>query len=79
MSKYFSVDGYWKDDKVEFEGNIIKEFDDAEESEELDDMIFFYGLDEEEIKKSIEQGEEEDEENGLEFVITSYVEINFPN
>jgi hypothetical protein len=27
MSKYFSIEGYWKDDKSEFEGFIVKEYD----------------------------------------------------
>ena len=44
MSKYFSIDGYWKDDKSEFSGYIVKEFDDVEEDEDRDNKIFFYGL-----------------------------------
>ena len=70
MSKYFNVSGYWKDDKSEFYGCIIKEFDDVEEDEELDDQIFYYGLSEEDLKNS-------SEDDGLEFVITDYEEIDW--
>lgn len=70
MSKYFSINGYYKDDKSEFEGYIIKEYDDVDE--ELDDLIFFYGLSESNIKQAIDDGGEDI----LDFVITSYYEIN---
>jgi hypothetical protein len=70
MSKYFSINGYYKDDKSEFEGYIIKEYDDVDE--ELDDLIFFYGLSESNIKQAIDDGGEDI----LDFVITSYDEIN---
>jgi len=70
MSKYFSINGYYKDDKSEFEGYIIKEYDDVDE--ELDDLIFFYGLSENNIKQAIDDGGEDI----LDFVITSYYEIN---
>ena len=70
MSKYFSINGYYKDDKSEFEGYIIKEYDDVDE--ELDDLIFFYGLSESNIKEAIDDGGEDI----LDFVITSYYEIN---
>jgi len=72
---YFSINGYWKDDKGNFEGYIVREFDDAigdEPNEDglTDDDIFYYGLSELEIKESIENaGVDED---ALEFVITSY-------
>jgi len=69
MSKYFSIDGYYKDDKSEFNGYIVKEYDDVDE--ELDDLIFFYGLSEEDIKDAIEDGGDDI----LDFVITSYEEI----
>ncbi len=74
MSKYFSINGYYKDDKSEFEGLIVKEYDDAEEDESRDDQIFFYGLSETDIQQAIIDGGEDDI---LEFVITSYEEINF--
>ena len=69
MSKYFSIDGYYKDDKSQFNGYIVKEYDDVDE--ELDDLIFFYGLSEEDIKDAIEDGGDDI----LDFVITSYEEI----
>ena len=77
MSKYFEIDGYYTDDKSEFSGYIVKEFDDCEENEDRDDEIFFYGLSEAAI-----QGIIEDERNGvtsclLDFTITNYREIDF--
>lgn len=72
MSKYFRISGYWKDDKSEFEGHIVKEFDDVEEKESDDNLIFYYGLGEEELKNS-------SEDDALEFVVTNYEEIDFCN
>ena len=69
MSKYFSISGYWKDDKSEFSGYIVKEFDDAEQDEALDSQIFYYGLSEDDLKSSCE-------EDALEFVVTHFEEIN---
>lgn len=40
MSKYFEISGYWKDTLENFEGYVVKEFDDAEETEALDDLRF---------------------------------------
>ena len=70
MSKYFEISGYWKDDKSEFSGYIVKEYDDSEENDELNDLIFYYGLGENDIKYSIDTGGNDQ----LDFVITSYVE-----
>ena len=77
MSKYFEIDGYYIDDKSEFSGYVVKEFDDVEEDEDLDNKIFFYGLSEKDIKGVIE-----DEKNGVfsscvDFTITAYREIDF--
>jgi hypothetical protein len=73
MSKFFKIDGYYKDDKSEFSGLIVKEFDDAEEDENRDNQIFFYGLSETDIQQAIaDKGDDT-----LEFVITSYEEITF--
>lgn len=66
-SKYFSIDGYWKDDNYEFRGYIVKEFSDIDEAE--DNIIFYYGLAENEIREIIEKGSE------LDFAITSVSEI----
>lgn len=71
MSKYFSIDGYWKDDKSEFYDYIVKEYDDSEGDEELDALIFYFGMGENEIKDAIAMGENTTDE----FVITSYKEI----
>jgi hypothetical protein len=71
MSKYFKIAGYFKDDKSEFDDYIVKEYDDAEEDEDRDLQIFYYGLSENEIIQAIADGED----NGiLDFVITSYEE-----
>lgn len=71
MSKYFIIDGYWKDDLLEFRDCIVREYDDSAEDQELDDEIFYYGLSEAEILESINNPDE----SGLEFVITNYKEI----
>lgn len=68
ISKYFKISGYWKYDKSEFDGHIVKEFNDVEERESDDNLIFYYGLSEENLKNS-------NEDDSLEFVITSYEEI----
>jgi hypothetical protein len=73
MSKYFSIDGYWKDDKSEFSGNVVKEYDDAEEDEEADNSIFYYGMSEAEIQDAIANPDG----NVLEFVITSYKLLSY--
>ena len=66
MSKYFSINGYWKDDLTSFVGAVVKEYDDVEKDD--DDIIFYYGLSEKEIEEAIKNPAE----SGLEFVITSY-------
>lgn len=52
---------------------IVKEYDDAEEDESRDDQIFYYGLSETEIQQAIADGGDD----MLDFVITSYEEIDF--
>jgi hypothetical protein len=73
MSKYFSIDGYYKDDKSEFSGLIVKEYDDAEEDENRDDQIFYYGLSDNDLKHSVDTGGND----MLDFVVTSFEEIDF--
>lgn len=70
MSKYFIIDGYWKDDLLEFRDFIVREYDDIVDDEE-DNEIFYYGLSEAEILESINNPDE----SGLEFAITNYKEI----
>lgn len=70
MSKYFIIDGYWKDDLLEFRDFIVREYDDIVDDEE-DNEIFYYGLSEAEILESINNPDE----SGLEFVITNYKQI----
>jgi len=72
MSKYFEISGYWKDDRSEFEGLIVKEFDDVIEGE--DDDVFYYGLDENSIRIAIVEGKN-GVSDGLDFVITEYKEV----
>lgn len=62
--KVFEVNGYWKDDSTEFEGELIAEFDDVPDGWNDEDFLFF-GLSEEDLINS-------STEDGLEFVITSY-------
>ena len=73
MSKYFSINGYWKDDKSEFEDYIVKEYDDVESDEQADDRIFYYGLSENDLNHSIVTGGND----ALDFVVTSFKQINF--
>jgi hypothetical protein len=73
MSKFFKINGFWKDDLSSFEGFIVKEFDDVEIDETHDEQIFFYGLSETEIKEAIENPEG----SSLAFTITSYEETDF--
>lgn len=70
-SKYFSVSGYWKDGKTEFENYTIKEFDDVDENEDRE--IFYYGLSASDIETLITEGDKSNQE----FVITSYKEVKF--
>ena len=64
----FKVDGYWKDDKTEFYGYYICEYNDTPDGGGWDDdAIFYYGL----SKQSLNASREED---ALEFVITSFEE-----
>jgi len=67
MAKMFQVNGYWKDEHDDqFSGYLVSEFNDCpkgfHESE-----IFYYGLSEEDIKRSVAL-----DDDNLEFVITDY-------
>ena len=70
MSKFFEINGYWKDTKEEFSGLIVKEYDECEEDEYADSLIFYYGLGEADLESS-------SEDDALEFVVTSFEEIKF--
>ena len=65
MRKYWVISGYWKDDKSEFDGYVVTNFDD----DDGDDNVFYYGLEESDLKNSSEG-------DALEFVVTSYKELN---
>jgi len=73
MANYFSISGYWKDNKSEFDGYIVTDSDEILEDEE--DKIFYYGLSEVEIKEAIELKED----TVHDFVITSYTKIDSIN
>lgn len=69
MRKYFEINGYWKDDKSEFEGYIVTNYDDVEVSGMYDvDDIFLFGLEESEIIEAIKDGGD----TAQDFVITDY-------
>jgi hypothetical protein len=52
---------------------IVKEYDDAEEDENRDDQIFYYGLSDNDLKHSVDTGGND----MLDFVVTSFEEIDF--
>jgi hypothetical protein len=66
--KIFSIDGYFKEDKTEFYGYLVAEYDQTPEGWE-DEDFFYYGLSEGDLKAS-------SEDDCLEFVITNYEIIN---
>lgn len=68
--KVFSIDGYWKDDKDNFYGYLVSEFDDVPKGYSEED-IFFFGLSEDELEEAISLGED----TVHDFVITNYEEI----
>jgi hypothetical protein len=70
---YYSINGYWKDDNTTFEGYIVREFDDTPPDGDVftDDDIFYYGLSESDIQGVINNPDQD----GLEFVITSYEKL----
>ncbi len=64
----FLINGYWKDDNSEFSDYVVSSYDD---NAEHDDEIFYFGLNESDIKEAIK----DKEDNILEFVITSYTKL----
>lgn len=66
----FKIDGYWKDDKSEFENALVYEYDECPGYLTEDD-IFYFGLNESDIKAAMD----ETDDNALEFVITNYSKI----
>ncbi len=67
---FFRIDGYWKDTKDLFIGNLVKSTHDQEDDDMNDEAVFFYGLDVHTIKECISLGEN----SSYDFVITSYHE-----
>ena len=72
MAKFFTISGYYKDDKSSFDGYIVTDMDssidDSNDNDLTDDDIFFYGLSELEIQEAIDLGDD----TVNDFVITSY-------
>ncbi len=68
MRKYYNISGYWKNDKIKFDEYLVTNFDDSGDVD--DELIFFYGLSEDNIKEAIELKEDTIHD----FVITSYSE-----
>lgn len=66
--KYLYINGYWKNDKSEFNDYMVSTYDDSNDEDEDEDIIFFYGLSEENVKEAINLKEN----TMLDFVITSY-------
>lgn len=67
--RFFRINGYWKDNKEEFEDFIVTDTDGI--IPELDDEIFMYGMEESFLKGVL------DDRSGIfDFVITSYREDN---
>lgn len=64
----FYINGYWKDDNIEFTDYKVTEFDDVRLDDKNDNSIFFYGLSESEIIDAIQKKRDTIHE----FVITSY-------
>lgn len=67
---YYLISGYWKDDCVEFEDYVVRQYDDSPPDGDIytDDDIFYYGLSENDIKTAIDNPFD----TALDFVITSY-------
>jgi hypothetical protein len=71
MKPFYYIDGYWVDEGPEEGGFcdfIVSEYDEVLENEDVDNCIFFYGLEECEIINAIQTAEPVN----LEFVITGY-------
>jgi Zn finger protein HypA/HybF involved in hydrogenase expression len=70
--KFFLISGYWKEiDNTKFEDYLVcdTEYDSIENVLDVaDEDVFYYGLNELQIKEAIEKGLETD----FDFVITSY-------
>lgn len=66
MSEYFTITGYWKNDKSRLENYRVTSSNDINYHE--DDGIFYYGVTECDLKQAIQDGDKTD----LEFVIISY-------
>ena len=71
--KIFKISGYWIDEPLEiFDDMLVVEYDDTPEGYK-DEDIFFYGMSEKDI---IENINDEEKEDILEFVITDYSIVN---
>ena len=67
-NKYYTIKGYWKDDKLDtFEGYLVTTHSD-EVDQELDDEIFFYFSNLGELQEAVKMGEK----TCHDFVVTDY-------
>ena len=70
MREYYTVDGYWKDDKSEFRDLIVTNFDDVEENGMFgEDEVFLFGFSEQMLE------ELKDVNNNDDFIVTNYTKI----
>jgi hypothetical protein len=67
----FLINGFWKDDKTKFSDYLVTDYDDNSDNDDDDNEIFYFGLNEEEIKEAIKLRWD----TTLEFVITSYSKL----
>lgn len=69
--KYYNITGFWKDTLENFENRIVASEEYNETIPEyIDEQIFFYGLDENDLEASVFHGWDTD----LEFVIVEFEE-----
>jgi hypothetical protein len=69
MVRVFSIDGYWKDDREEFQGYLVTNYHDTPEGWKEEDF-FFFGVEEGDLKEMLNS-----EETVHDFVVTSYQEM----
>jgi len=79
MSDFFKINGHWKNDNEPIINGLVsvdaydclaEDLTDTTKTNGVkDEDIFYYGLDESEIKRIIEEGAENDQ---VDFIITSY-------
>jgi len=70
--KYYNITGFWKDTLENFTDRIVASYEYNETvPDHIDEQIFFYGLDENNLKASVLSGWD----NDLDFVIVEFEEV----